>query len=187
MYLHGMGEPTPHEAAFQLLRRQSRHRPTNPSGLIDLETVHFAVERHASGRCALGATMKDMTGAVFCLLFFGVQESDGSWRARNARMSSIDPPGPTSAFLFEFGANPTTIDFLGLATGAVAEMATSVNLTFSDGRTVNRPVDEGWVAFAADGDLASPVVIELADAAGRALLTNSYVDRYPDTPAGQTR
>jgi hypothetical protein len=130
--------------------------------------------------------MKDMTGAVFCLLFFGVQESDGSWRARNARMSSIDPPGPTGAFLFEFGADPTTTDFVGLATGAAAEMAASLNLTFSDGRTVNRPVEEGWVAVAADGDHASPVVIELADAAGKVLLTASYTDRYPGTPPEQT-
>ena len=151
-----------------------------------METVHFAVERHASGRCVLGATMKDMTGAVFCLLFFGVQESDGSWRARNARMSSIDPPGPTSEFLFEFGANPDTIDFVGHATGPTAEMAASINLTFSDGRTVNRPVEEGWVAFATDGVPASPVVIELADAAERVILTASYTDRYPDAPPGQT-
>ena len=151
-----------------------------------MDTVHFVVERYAPDRCVLGATMKDMAGAVFCLLFFGVQESDGSWRARNARMCSIDRPGP-SAFLFEVAASPNAIDFVGLAIGPAAEMAASINLTFSDGRTVNRPVDEGWVAFAADGDLASPVLIELADAAGRVLFTDSYTDRYPDTPPGQTR
>jgi hypothetical protein len=186
MYVRGM-EPIPREAAYQLLRRQSRHRPTNPSGLIDLDTVEFVVERYAPGRYVLGATLKDMTGADFCLLFFGLQESDGSWRARNARMASIDQPGPNIAFLFEFAASPNTIDFVGLATGAATGIVASVRLTFSDGRTVVRAVDDGWVAFAVDGDLASPVVIELADAAGEVLLTDSYTDRYPDTPTGQAR
>jgi hypothetical protein len=187
MYVRGMGEPTPREAAYQLLRRQSRHRPTNPSGLVDLDAVDFVVERYAPGRCVLGATLRDMTGADFCLLFFGLEESDGGWRARNARMIAIDPPGPDIAFLFECAASPNTIDFVGLATGAATGIVASVSLTFSDGRTVVRPVDDGWVAFAADGDIASPVVIELADAAGKVLLTDSYTDRYPDTPAGQTR
>jgi hypothetical protein len=187
MYFRGMGESTPREAAYQLLRRQSRHRPTNPSGLIDLETVDFVVERYAPGRCVLGATLKDMTGVDFCLLFFGLQESDGSWRARNARMGSIDQPGPSIAFVFEFGAGPKTIDFVGLVTGAATGTAANVRLTFSDGGTVIRPVDGGWVAFAGDGDIASPVVIALADAAGKVLLTDSYTDRYPGTPAGQTR
>ena len=182
-----MGEPTGREAAFRLLRRQSRHRPTNPSGLVDLDTVRFVVERYSPGRCVLGATLKDMTGVEFCLLFFGVQEADGSWLARNARMCSIDRPGPRSALLFEFAAGPNTIDFVGLATGPAAEMAASMKLTFSDGRTVKGPVDAGWVALAADGDLASAVVIEVADAAGRVVLTDSYTDRYPGTPPGQTR
>ncbi len=47
MYVRGMGEPTTREAAYRLLERQSRHRPTNPSGLIDLDTVDFVVERYA--------------------------------------------------------------------------------------------------------------------------------------------
>lgn len=184
MYVRGMGEPTPREAAYQLLKRQSRHRPTNPSGLIDLDTVDFAVERYAPGRCVLGATLKDKTGVDFCLLFFGLQESDGSWRARNARMRSIDRPGRGIDFLFEFAASPNAIDFVGFAIGPAAEMAASVSLTFSDGRMVTRPVDDGWVAYAADGDLASPIAIEITDAAGRVLLTDSYIDRCPGTPAG---
>jgi hypothetical protein len=131
--------------------------------------------------------MKDMAGADFCLLFFAAEESDGSWRARNARMSSIDESSPSIAFVFEFGASPMTIDFVGMVTGAAAARAASIRLTFSDGGTITQPVDGGWVAFAKDGDTAAPVVIELADAAGRVLLTDSYTERYRGTSAGQTR
>jgi hypothetical protein len=67
MYVRRMGDPTPREVAYQLLRRQSRHRQTNPSGLVDLDTVDFVVEHYAPGRCVLGATLKDMTGVSFCL------------------------------------------------------------------------------------------------------------------------
>jgi hypothetical protein len=130
MYFRGMAESTPREAAYQLLRRQSRHRPTNPSGLIDLDTVDFVAERCAPGRCVLGTTLRDMTGVDFCLLFFGLEESDGSWRAQNARMIAIDPPGPNIAFLFEFAAGPNTIDFVGVATGAATGIVASVSLTF---------------------------------------------------------
>jgi hypothetical protein len=188
MYRRVMGEPTPRGAAERLLRRQSRQRPTNPSGVVDTNTVQFAVERFAPGRCVLGVTLKDMNGSDRCLLFFGVQEDDGSWQTRTARLDLIDEPGRRGGLLYDFGASPNAIDFVGLVMGRAASLATSVRLTLRNGRIIDRPVEGGWAALATDGELSSPIIVDLLDDAGTLLWTDSYSTApYPGTPSGQTR
>jgi hypothetical protein len=152
-----------------------------------MTTVDVGVERYASGRYVVGATLKDLAGAEFCLLLFALQETDGKWRTGNARMAAIDRLWPNLGFLFEFSSSPRASDFVALATGTAARSVARVAVAFGDGSTSIEPVADGWVAWIADADFAPPVSVEVMDVAGNVLLTTSYTGPYPGTPPGQGR
>lgn len=161
-----MRAKTPRDAAIVALTRQSRRRPNNASGLAALDTMHIAVELRAWGRCALGATLSDESGADRYLFFFGLEEPDGTWRMTKAAFGLVHAVEVARPLLYEFGTTPNTIDLVGFVSGRLSDTVTRLRLTLSDGGILEEPIDRGWVAVARDGDLRSVVTIGLIDALG---------------------
>ncbi|MEO9043910.1 MAG: hypothetical protein ABI352_02640 [Candidatus Dormibacter sp.] len=165
--------PNPRAAAEELLRRQSRHRPNNASGVIDMETVRFAVERYAVGRCLLGATMRDRTGGERYLIAFAVAVADSpaNWRLTNARLGMLDgsdggPWDGSLKLLYEIDEQVVNaFECVGFVLGREAQRVATVALTFGDGRRYEESIEDGWVAFAIEGEPQAPVTFELLDGA----------------------